>query len=424
LLSRELNDSMNNLVVGIDVGTTKICTIVADVRPDDIFVVGVGIEPARGMKKGVVNDIGQLTAALSASVHKAERASGYDISRAFVSVAGNHAASINSRGVIGIPNARGVRAEDLDKAIDSARSIAIAHNREVLHVIPRAYSVDGHEHVRSPIGMHGFRLEVELHIITVASTSVANLEQAVEAAGVMPDRFILNPLASGDAVLTDQEREMGVVVIDIGGGTSDIAIFIEGTVWHSAVIAVGGDLITNDITHWMHVPFDVAETVKVQHGCAQESMVSPSETFLVQPFGEGLPTEVHRNELAMVIEARVTELFELVQTEIKRSGYDGLLRAGAVITGGCALLPGIHEVAQTVLGVPVRIAKPEKLTGVADVLRSPSFSTSVGLLRLGLQMDAVAPTNGNGDHNGGASPLKVGNLLRGFFQRLLPDDER
>lgn len=412
---------MNNLVVGIDIGTTKICTIVADVRPEDIFIVGAGVEPCRGMKKGVVNDVAALTAAISASVHKAERASGYDISRAFVSIAGNHAASVNSRGVIGIPNARGVRSDDVDKAIENARSIAIPHNREVLHVIPRAYSVDGHEHVRSPIGMHGFRLEVEVHIITVASTSVANLEQAVEAAGVIPDRFILNPLASGDAVLTEQEREMGVVVIDIGGGTTDLAIFIEGTVWHSAVIAVGGDLMTNDITHWMHVPFDVAEAVKVQHGCALESMVSPLETFLVQPFGEGMPTEVHRSELAMVMEARVTELFEMVQTEVKRSGYDGLLRAGAVITGGCAQLPGIREIAQKILNCPVRVAKPEKLTGMADALRSPSFSTSVGLLRLGLQMDAVASTTFSADNG---SQIKVGNLIKGFFQRLLPDEDR
>ena len=412
---------MNNLVVGIDVGTTKVCTIVGDVRADDIFVVGVGLEPCRGMKKGIVTDIGALSAAISASVHKAEKTSGYDISRAFISVAGNHAASINSRGVIGISGNRSVRADDLDKAIENARAIAIPHNREVLHVIPRTYALDGLEHVRSPIGMHGFRLEVEVHIITVSSTSVANLEQAVQAAGVYPDRYILNPLASGDAVLTDTEREMGVVVIDIGGGTTDIAIFIEGTVWHSSVITVGGDLITNDITHWMHVPFDVAEAVKVQHGHAQEKAVGQYDTFLVQPFGEGLPTEVKTSDLAMVIEARVSEIFELVQTEIKRSGYDGLLRAGAVITGGCAQLPGIREVAQDVLGCPVRIARPERLTGMADALRSPSYSTSVGLLKLGLQMDTVAPV---APPSNGVPTARLGGLIRGFFQRLLPDDEK
>ncbi|NDJ63335.1 MAG: cell division protein FtsA [Chloroflexi bacterium] len=412
---------MSQLVVGIDIGTTKVCTIVGEVREDDIYVVGVGIEPSRGMKKGVVTDIAALTTAISASAHKAERSSGFDIRRAFVSVAGNHTASLNSRGAVGLAGNRGVRSEDMDKAIDAARAIAIAHNREVLHVIPRSYAIDSQEHVRNPIGMHGFRLEVEVHIITVSSTCIANLEAGVQAAGIYPDRFILNPLAAGDAVLTDVEREMGVVVIDIGGGTTDLGIFIEGTVWHSSVIVVGGDMITNDITHWMHVPFDVAETVKIQHGHAVEKAVDPLETFLVQPFGEGMPTEVRRSDLAMVIEARIAEIFELVQTEIKRSGYDGLLRAGAVITGGGAQLPGIGEIASEVLGCPVRIAKPERLTGMADVLRAPAFSTSVGLLRLGLQMDSARELLMNGH---GLPTARIGGLLTGFFRRLLPDDER
>jgi cell division protein FtsA len=324
--------------------------------------------------------------------------------------------------VVGLTGQRGVRLEDLDKAIEAARAIAIPHNREVLHVIPRTYALDGQDRVRSPLGMHGFRLEVEVHIITASSTNVANLEQAIQGAGVYVDRFILNPLASGDAVLTDQEREMGVVLIDIGGGTTDLAIFIEGTVWHSAVIPVGGDLITNDITHWMHVPFDDAEIVKLQHGHALTRAVPALETFVVQPFGEGMPMEVRRAELTEVIEARVEEMFDLVRKEIKRSGYDGLLRAGAVITGGCALLPGIREVASDVLGVPVRVARPERLTGMADALRSPAYSTSVGLLRLGLQMDTVRQSQPAA--NGAPPGAKLGNLLSGFFRRLLPDDDR
>jgi len=413
---------MRELVVGIDIGTTKVCTIVGEVRPDDIFIVGTGVEPSRGMKKGIVTDIGQLTASISASVHKAERSSGFDISRAFVSVAGHHIASINSRGAVGITGQRGVRVDDLDKAIDAARAIAIPHNREVLHVIPRSYSLDSQDRVRSPIGMHGFRLEVQVHIITASTTSIANLEQAVEGAGVYVDRFILNPLASGDAVLTDQEREAGVVLIDIGGGTTDMAIFIEGTVWHSAVIPVGGDLITNDITHWMHIPFEDAEAIKVQFGHALPRAVDPLEAFVVQPFGEGMPMEARRGDLAQVIEARVEELFELVQKEIKRSGYDGLLRAGAVLTGGCALLPGIREVATQALGVPVRIARPERLTGMADSLRSPAYSTSVGLLRLGLQMDSMHHLQP--ESNGSAPGARLGHLLSGFFRRLLPDDDR
>ncbi len=409
---------MSDLVVGIDVGTNKICTIVGEVRPDDIFIVGVGVEPSQGMKKGIVNDIGQLTAAVSASVHKAEKSSGYNIGRAFVSVAGNHIASINSRGVTGINGTRGVTLDDIDKAMEAARAIAIPHNREVLHVVPRSYALDGQDRVRSPLGMHGFRLEVEAHIITAASTSVANLEQAVESAGVMVDRFILNPLASGDAILTADEREMGVVVIDIGGGTTDLAIFIEGTVWHTAVIPIGGDHVTSDITHIFRIPFYDAEAAKLKYGHARPKDVDMTETFLVQPFGQGYPEEIRRGELAEVIEARAEEMFEMVQQEIKRSGYDGLLRAGAVITGGGSQLVGMRDVAESVFGFPVRIGKPEKLTGMADALKHPAYSTSVGLLRLGLQMDAAAPTAQDNGSNG-----KIGEILGNLFRRLLPDSD-
>ncbi len=410
---------MSELVIGLDVGTHKICTVIGDVREHDIFVVGVGIEPSRGMKKGVVNDIAQLSTAISASVHKAEKGSGYQVKRAFVSLAGSHIASLNSRGVVGITGQRGVNHDDLDRAMEAARAIAIPHNREVLHVIPRSYALDGQDRVRSPLGMHGFRLEVEAHIITALSTSVANLEQAVERAGVYVDRFILNPLAAGDAILTDQEREMGVVVIDIGGGTTDMAIFIEGTVWHTSVMAVGGDHITNDITYLTHIPFETAEAVKIQYGHANAKEVDALETLLVEPFGEGLPTEIKRKDLAMIIEARAEEMFEVVHKEIKRSGYDGLLRAGAVITGGCAQLPGMQDVAARVLGLPVRVAKPERLTGMADSLRNPSYSTSVGLLRLGLEMDTVVDSVSVGNGTG----LKLGQLIGGFFRRLLPDGE-
>jgi cell division protein FtsA len=409
------------LVVGLDIGTTKICTIVGEVRPDDIFVVGAGIEPSHGMKKGVVTDMGALTAAVSASVHKAEKSSGYEIERAFVSLAGSHIASINSRGAVGLTGQRGVRMEDLDRALEAARAIAIPHNREVLHVVPRAYSLDGQERVRSPIGMHGFRLEVEAHIITASSTSVANLEKSVQDAGVEVDRFILNPLAAGDAVLTDQEREMGVVVIDIGGGTTDLAIFIEGTVWHTSVIPVGGDHITNDLTYFLSVPFELAEVIKLQHGHAYPRAISSLETILVQPFGEGMPTEVQRHDMAQVIEARAEEIFELVLKEIKRSGYDGLLRAGAVLTGGCSQLEGIREVATQVLGFPVRLAKPERLTGMADALRSPAYSTSVGLLRLGLDMESAATPETK--TNGGNGGLKIGTFFGNLFKRLLPDSD-
>ncbi len=411
---------MGDLVVGLDVGTHKICTLVGEVRPEDIYVVGVGIEPSAGMKKGVVSDVKALTTAIAASVHKAEKSSGYDINRAFVSVAGSHISSLTSRGMTGIMGQRSVQPEDLDKAMEAARAIAIPHNREVLHVVPRSYTLDGQEGVRSPIGMHCFRLEVDAHIITASSTSLANLEDAVESAGVFVDRFILNPLAAGDAVLTEQEREMGVVVIDIGGGTTDLAVFIDGTVWHTAVIPIGGDHVTHDITYWMRVPFGLAEQVKQQRGHADMLSVSELERFPVEPFG-GEIQQISRRELAMVIEARVEEMFEQVQKEIKRSGYAGLLRAGAVITGGSSQLPGYKEIAARTLGIPVRMAQPENLTGIADTLKNPSYSTSVGLLRLGLEMDTVVePDNGTGL---GLPVEGWSRRVSDFLRRFLPDDD-
>ena len=411
---------MGDLVVGLDVGTHKICTIVGEVRPEDIYVVGVGIEPSDGMKKGVVNDVGALSSAIGKSIRKAEKSSGYDINRAFVSVAGSHISSLTSRGLATIVGSRSVQPEDLEKAMSVARNIAIPHNREILHVVPRSYTLDSQDGIRSPIGMHCFRLEVDAHIITASTTSLANLEDAVESAGVLVDRFILNPLAAGDAVLTDHEREMGAVVIDIGGGTTDLAIFIDGTVWHTAIIPVGGNHVTQDITYWMRVPFGLAEQVKIQRGHADMNSVSESEVFPVEPFGgEILP--VSRRDLAMVIEARFEEIFELVEKEIKRSGYAGLLRAGAVITGGSSQLPGYRDLASRILNLPVRLAHPEKITGIADTLKNPSYSTSVGLLRLGLEMDAM--TEPEVVDNMGLPVANWGRRMNDILRRFLPQDD-
>ncbi len=411
---------MGDLVVGLDVGTHKICTVVGEVRPEDVYVVGLGIEPSDGMKKGVVNDVGALSSAIAKSIRKAEKSSGYDINRAFVSVAGSHISSLTSRGLATIVGSRSVQPEDLEKAMSVARNIAIPHNREILHVVPRSYTLDGQDGIRSPIGMHCFRLEVDAHIITASTTSLANLEDAVESAGVLVDRFILNPLAAGDAVLTDHEREMGAVVIDIGGGTTDLAIFIDGTVWHTAIIPVGGNHVTQDITYWMRVPFGLAEQVKIQRGHADMNAVSDSEVFPVEPFGgEILP--VSRRDLAMVIEARFEEIFELVEKEIKRSGYAGLLRAGAVITGGSSQLPGYRDLASRIINLPVRLAHPERITGIADTLKNPAYSTSVGLLRLGLEMDTMAEPEMSASMSLPVS--NWGRRMNDFLRRFLPQDE-
>ncbi len=417
---------MGELVVGIDIGTTKVCTIVGEVRDADVYILGAGIEPSRGMRKGTVMDVSALTAAISSSVHKAEKSSGYEIGRAFVSIAGGHVESMNSTGAVGISNARGVQLNDLERAMDAAKAVTLPHGREVLHVIPRNYSLDGQTGLRSPLGMLGFRLEVEAHIITAATQSVQNLKKCVEDAGVFVDRFILNPLASGDVALTPEERASGVMVVDIGGGTTDLAMFIDGSVWHTAVIAVGGQHITNDIAAGLHLPAELAEAVKLKYGHADPKAVSQLEAFPIQPFGEDLPSKVQRADLAYIVHARAAEMFELILKEAKRSGYDGLLRAGIVLTGGSSQLPGIKTVAGDVLKLPVRVAQPENITGMAEALKNPAYSTSVGLLKLGLIMDLEDDRRKTfrqrrGDaHN---TSERVVSFFKGMVSRLLPGEE-
>jgi len=414
---------MGELVVGIDVGTTKVCTIVGEVRDSDVYVLGLGIEPSQGMRKGMVTDLNALSASILASVHKAEKTSGYEIGRAFVSLAGGHIESINSRGAVGIPNQRGVQLDDLERAMDAARAVTLPHGREVLHVIPRNYSLDGQTGLRSPLGMLGFRLEVEAHIITASTQGVKNLEKCVEDAGVLVDRFILNPLAAGDIVLTPDEREAGVMIVDIGGGTTDLAIFVDGSVWHTAVLGVGGQHITNDIAYGLHLPTELAESVKLTHGHADPKAVSPLEAFPIQPFGEELPSKVQRTDLAHIVHMRVAEMFELILKEAKRSGYDGLLKAGIVLTGGSSLLPGIKAVAADVLRMPVRLGQPERVTGMSEALKSPAYSTSVGLLKLGLIMDLEDDRReALRRHSNSRGSGRMRGLLRGVVERL-PHEE-
>jgi cell division protein FtsA len=283
---------------------------------------------------------------------------------------------------------------DVLRAMESANAVAIPHNREVVHVIQRGFTIDGQDGIRMPIGMHGYRLEVEAHIITVGASTVENLRLVVGNSGVEVSQFVLNPLASAEVVLTDTEREMGVVVCDIGGGTTDMAIYVEGDVWHTMVLAVGGNHITSDIAHGLRLPFSLAEEVKVTHGHSLTSEINPHETFPVRAFGAEGPVNVSRLDLTHVIEARVEEIFSLMLQEIKRSGYDGLLPAGMVLTGGSSLLPGMRKLASEVMRMPVRVAKPENLTGMVDRLHSPMFSTSVGLVNWAASIYAVDPTAG------------------------------
>ncbi len=371
---------MDEIVVGIDVGTTKVCTLVGRVEEEAIRILGVGIESSEGIRKGVIVDLAAASQAIVRSVEKAEQTSGVEITAALVSLAGAHVASINSRGVVGV-SGDAIDEYDIARALDAARAVAIPHNREIIHIIQRGFVVDGQDGINIPIGMHGFRLEVEAHIITAAAATVENLRLCVGAAGVEVLQFVLNPLASGDVVLTDSERQMGVVVCDIGGGTTDLAIYVDGNIWHTMVLAVGGNHITADIAHGLRLPITQAEEIKKKYGYALKSGVGSEEHFTIRPFGEEQPAQINRQELAHIIEARVEEIFLLALQEIKRSGYDGLLPAGMVLTGGSSSLPGIRQLASQVLGLPVRTAKPENLVGLVDKLSSPAYSTSVGLLQ-------------------------------------------
>lgn len=412
----------NPLAVGIDVGTTKICTLVArEESRGKLRILGVGIEPSQGMRKGVVVDLGAAAQAIANSIDKAERTSGLEIASALVSLAGSNVSSVNSRGVVGVAG-RVIEQDDVARAMDAARAVAIPHNREIIHVVQRGFDVDGQEGIRMPMGMHGYRLEVETHIITAAAASVENLRQCVNQAGVDVAQFVLNPLASAEVVLNETERQMGVIVCDVGGGTTDIAIYIDGDVWHTAVLALGGNHITSDIAHGLRLPMSQAEELKILHGHSQQSEVDAHEAFQVRPFGEQAPVEINRQELAHIIEARIEEIFSMVVQEIKRSGYDGLLPAGMVLTGGTSLMPGIRTVASQVLGVPVRIAKPKDLVGMTDQLDSPAFSTSVGLLRWAMLMSEFSPELGqrrrpmNNSRENGTDESRVSTWLR----RLLP----
>ncbi len=416
------------VIVSIDIGTTKVCTLVAreELSPQGgvstLRILGVGIEPSQGIKKGVVVDMAAASQVVIRSVEKAERACGLEISSAIVSLAGSQVSSINSRGVVGVAG-RTIDEDDVSRAVDAARAVAIPHNREVLHIIQRGFTIDGQEGIRKPLGMHGYRLEVETHIITASSASVENLRQCVGAANVDVLQFVLNPLASGEMVLTETEREMGVVVVDIGGGTTDMAIYIGGDVWHTNVLAVGGDHVTSDIAHGLRLPVSQADDIKVQHGHALRSEISPDEYFSIKPFGEEQSVQINRQELAHIIEARVEEIFGLVLQEIKRSGYDGLLPAGVVLTGGASALPGIRSLASRTLNLPVRLARPENLVGMIDKLDSPAFSTSVGLLRWALLMSDVLPQS-SGPRPGGGGKGRTGGFdweaVKAFLRRLLP----
>lgn len=406
------------IVVGIDVGTTKVCTLVGEIVEDGLpRIIGVGVVPSRGLRKGVVVNIHESTESIAASVEKAERISGYEIRNAVVGVGGGHISAINSRGVVGISRGqRGITQSDIERALDAARAIAIPQSREVIHTIPRGFIVDGQEGVRDPIGMQGTRLEVEAHIVTGASTSVSNLVKCVRDAGVDIDDLVLQPLASGEAVLKESEQELGVVLADIGGGTTDIGIFIEGSIWHTVVLGTGGEHVTRDVAVGLRTPRGVAEELKIKYGTALPSSLSTEELIEVTSFGESTRESVSRLRLAEVIEARAEEMLSLIMREVKRSGYDGLLAAGLVLSGGSSQLAGLSELAEMTLDMPVRVGIPHDLQGLTDVLENPAYATAVGLLLWGIHHGLT----GEKESNSKRPPSIFWQKVRDWFRAFLP----
>ena len=408
---------MEGILFGLDIGTTKVAALVGEVRGGQLQIIGLGVEPSRGMKRGMVVDVTEASVAIARAVEQAEQTSGYELSQALVSMAGEHLESTNGMGIVSIQrNHSGVNRDDIARALEAAQTMSISADRDIVHLVPRRYKIDNHDGIINPIGMFGNRMEVEAHIVTASAAALRNLKKCSQDVGIKTEDFVLNVLASAEAVLEPTEREMGVIVADIGGGTTDIALFTEGTVWHTDVLPLGGWHFTNDIAIGLRVPFDTAEEVKIRHANCRPDDIDPENTFKIKPFS-GEQIEVGTQDLAYVVEARAEELFDMVLQSIKKSGYDGLLPAGIVLTGGSAQLRYITDVAERVLGVPARVAKPRNLIGLVDRLQSPAYSTGVGLLRWALSdYNAYLPsqttnTSGRGD---------IGNGLKSFFRNLLP----
>ncbi len=416
---------MEGTIVGIDVGTTKICTLIGQPDPEGgIRIIGLGIVPSAGMHKGIVVNVEEATAAIAASVEEAEKLAGVPVERAYVGVTGEHITSMNSRGTVPVGYGdRPITPNDVMRAIEAAQVIAIPHNRRMVHVIPRTYIVDGQDGVRDPVGMQAYRLEVEVHVVTAAVASLHNLVRCVERAGVEVIDLVLEPLASAEAVLRSAERQMGVVLVDIGGGTTDVAIFRDGTVVHTAALPVAGHQLTNDLAVVLRTPLESAEAIKIRYGHAIPERLTGAdlEPVDVAGFGDEGPRMIPREYIAQVLEARVLEILRLIDAEIKRSGFDGLLPAGVVLCGGSLQLPGFKELARHILQSPVRIGTPEKLSGLSDAVMGPAYATSVGLLWWGVRRGEGVSLHSNGHRPLASSALDrfLNWVRRAFFPQRI-----
>ena len=374
-----------NLIVGLDIGTTKICCIIGEINDQGgLDVIGIGTHPSKGLRKGVVVNIESTVESIKNAVEEAELMSGSEIESVYVGIAGGHIKGFNSHGVIAVKN-KEISQADIDRVIDAAKAVAIPMDREVIHVIPQEYIVDDQDGINEPLGMSGVRLEAKVHIVTGAVTSAQNIVRSVTRAGLRVNDIVLEQLASSKAVLSNDEKELGVAIIDIGGGTSDLAIFFQEAIKHTSVLAIGGNHITNDIAIGLRTPTSEAERIKKDYGCALTSLVNEKETIEVPSVGERDNRVLSRHLLSEIIEPRVDELFTLVKMEMSQSGHRDIITSGIVLTGGSSIMRGMEEAAERIFELPVRKGLPISIGGLVDVVNSPMFATAVGLLFYGME---------------------------------------
>jgi len=405
----------SDIIVGLDIGTTKIAAIVAEIVESGLDVIGVGTHASRGLKKGVIVNIDSTVAAIKQAVLEAEGMSGCEISQVYVGIAGGHIKGVNSTGTVAIKD-KEVRSSDVAKVLELARAIALPVDRHVVHVLPQEYRVDGQDGVREPLGMCGVRLEARVHIVTAAAAALQNIIKCCSRCDLEVVDTVLEPLASGEAVLERDEKDLGVALVDIGGGTTDIAIFTEGAVAHTSVIPLGGHQLTSDIAFGLRTPPHEAEKIKHRWGCALASMVSAPETIEVASVGGRAPRVLSRQMLCRdIIQPRIEEIFSFVKAEIMRLGCEDMLASGAVITGCATQLPGMAELAEEVLGIPVRLGMPKGVGGLADVVKSPAFSTGVGLVQYGASQQSLSVRPNTPARSGGGIFSRLRRVLSSAF---------
>ena len=373
----------NNLTVGLDIGTYKVCAVVGEMGEHGVEIVGVGTHPSHGLRKGVVINIESTVNSIKRAIEEAEIMAGCEIHTAFTGIAGGHVKGFNSHGVVAVKN-KEITKGDIERVMDAAKAVAIPMDREILHILPQEYLIDDQDGIKEPLGMSGVRLEAKVHIVTGAVTSAQNIIKCCNRTGLNVADFVLEPLASSEAVLTPEEKELGVVLVDIGGGTTDIALFQDGAVKNTAVLSVGGNHLTNDIAKGLHTPIAEAERIKQRFGYARVAMAAKDEDVEVPSMGGRNPRTISREILCEIIEPRLEEIFQLIQREIAKSGQEDSLASGMVMTGGSTLLPGMIEMAEEIFNMPVRMGIPSHVGGLVDVVSSPAYATGVGLVLYGI----------------------------------------